>query len=386
MFLVFTLLMVLNYATDRERFLFAYRFDVFGMPINVLDVLVAIGLVLLPFSWRRRAYATETTHAALKWTVGALVVAWISGTVMGFLIGADVREVVAMGRNVLNLAFAHLLGYAAVSTLSQVKWAGYVILLSSFLSAGAALLFMRDSTETLNYVGSTFHTLRSSNKGGDLGVVGAGFVVFCLVAGLRYMNWLVAAGVLVVCAVGAFSLPHRSSYLVAALTIGFAAVALPPVGIARRLGTSAVTVGALVVVLSMSAVAYSRASGRNFDEYVKTRVLSMIPGVDVGHENRPWETRIPGIVAELQMWMTSPVFGRGFGCQNVLAERYVNGTIGFRHNVWTAGLAEGGLPLLAGYLMPCVFSIVIGWRMVKERWDRVTVMIGAIAAMNGLLA
>jgi hypothetical protein len=388
MFLIFALLMLVNYATDREKFLFAYRFDVFGMPINVLDVLIGVGLVAVPLVWHKRSFMTETTHRALWWTVGLLVVAAMGGGVMGFFVGADPREMAVMARNVMNLAAGLLVGYAAVSTMKQVTWAGYVILLSSFLSACTAIIFLRDSTETLGYIGSTFNNLRSVNKGGDLGVVAAGFVAFCLVSRLRYMPWLVAMGVLIVSTVGAYSLPHRSSYLVATLSIGFAALVLPAVAVSRRVGTTAVMGGVLAVVLVLSMAAYSRATGRNFSDYVETRILSMLPGTELRKENHAWDTRVPGLVIELRIWLTSPIVGRGFGCQNVLVEHFAPGAppdAGFRHNVWTAALAEGGLPLFAGYLLPCVFAVVIGRRMVRARTDRTTVMIGAIAAINGVM-
>jgi hypothetical protein len=387
MFLIFALLMLLNYATDKERFLFAYRFDVFGMPINVLDVLVGLGLVALPMVWHKRSFMTETTHRALWWMVGLLVVAMVSGGVMGFVVGAEPREIAVMLRNVMNLVAGLLIGYAAISTMKQATRAGYVVLVSSVLSACTAIIFLQESTETLGYIGSTFNNLRSVSKGGDLGVVAAGFVAFCLVSRLKYMPWLVAAGVLIVSTVGAFSLPHRSAYLVAALSIGFAALLLPAVGVARRVGTTAVMGGVLAVVLVLSAAAYSRATGRNFSHYVETRILSFLPGSDLHKENHPWETRVPGLLIELRIWLTSPIIGRGFGCQNVLVEHYAPGAqdAGFRHNGWTGSLAEGGLPLFFGFLLPCVVSMVVGRRMVRAQTDRTTVMIGAIAAINGVM-
>ena len=86
--------------------------------------------------------------------------------------------------------------------------------------------------------------------------------------------------------------------------------------------------------------------------------------------------------------MTSPIVGRGFASQLVLADHYGEGArdAGFRHNGWTGSLAEGGLPLFLGYLVPCVFCVVIGRRMVREQTDRATVMIGTIAAINGLMS
>jgi hypothetical protein len=43
------------------------------------------------------------------------------------------------------------------------------------------------------------------------------------------------------------------------------------------------------------------------------------------------------------------------------------------------------LPLFLGYLLPCVLCVLVGRRMVRERFDQVTVMIGAIAALHGVM-
>jgi hypothetical protein len=386
MFLIFALLMLLNYATDKDKFLFAYRIDVFGMPINILDGLIAVGMVLAPVALNKRQYPSESTHPALKWVVGSLVLASISGAVMAFLTGADLRETALMARNVLSLAAAVVIGYAAVSTLRTAKRAGYVLLISSFASACTALLFMRESAGTLSTgVGGTFNSLRTTNIGGDLGAVFAGFVAFSWASGLQYFPRGLALPTFLIAALGTFALPHRSGYLVGALTLMFALLWLPVARVGRRVGTSLLLGSALVVALFIGGAVYSQLSGKNFQEYVMTRVLSFLPNSEIRKENRPWETRLPGTVLELQMWVTSPVFGHGFGSQAAMKKEDAAAGVAFRHNVWTAALAEGGLPLFVGYLLPCVLCLVVGWRLVRAQSDHATVMIGAIAAMHGLI-
>jgi hypothetical protein len=143
MILLFALLMLINYATDKEKFLFAYRIDVFGMPINILDGLVAAGVLFLPFTLGKRQYESERMHAALKWSFGLLLLGTASAALMGFVTGCDQREMALMSRNVLNLAICLLIGYATATNMRSAKWAGYILLVSSLASACAALIFMR---------------------------------------------------------------------------------------------------------------------------------------------------------------------------------------------------------------------------------------------------
>jgi hypothetical protein len=387
MFVVFALLMLVNYGTDKEKFLFAYRIDLFGMPINILDGLIAVGTVMAVFKFGKREYATETTHRGLTWCVSLLVAATVCGAAMGFITEVEPRQLALMSRNVLNLALAMLIGYCAVSNLTGALRAGYVLLLSSLASAANTLVFMRETAADISTSaqGETFQSLRTTNMGGDLGVVCAAFLAFCFVSGIGYVPLAAAVPVLLVAATASFSLPHRSSYLAAAVTMAYALLVLPPVRMGRRVGTTVLIGTLLGVTLLAGAAVYSRASGRDFQKFVETRVLSFLPDTDIGRkENRPWETRMPGIVAELKIWLSSPILGRGFGSQEVLA-RDVAAAYSFRHNVWTASLAEGGLPLFLGYVLPCVLCVVVGGRMVRDRFDRATFLVGAIAALHGVM-
>jgi hypothetical protein len=274
-----------------------------------------------------------------------------------------------------------------VTNLRGALRAGYVLLVSSLASAANTLVFMRESATSIatSAQGETFQSLRTTNVGGDLGVICAGVLAFGVVSGVGFVPLAVAVPVFLVASTAAFSLPHRSCYLAGAVTLAYAVLWLPPVRMGRRVGTTALIGAALGVTLVAGAGLYSRASGRDFQKFVETRIMSFLPNEDIGaKENRPWETRMPGIVAELKIWLSSPITGRGFGSQEVLKRDLV--AIGaFRHNVWTSSLAEGGLPLFLGYALPCVLCVVVGGRMVRDRFDRATFLVGAIGALHGVM-
>ena len=103
MLILFFLLMVLNYTVDKEKFLFAYRIMIGGLPINILDGLVAVAGVAVLFRLSRRNYPGEKTHQGLKWAIGMLFLACLTGAGGGVLHGIELREIADMTRNVATL-------------------------------------------------------------------------------------------------------------------------------------------------------------------------------------------------------------------------------------------------------------------------------------------
>jgi hypothetical protein len=385
MFILFVLLMLVNYAADKEKFLFAYRFSIAGLPINVLDVLLAVGCLFGLFAVRKLRYPGEQTHRGFKLTLILITVGGLVGFGGGALKGVEVRSIIDMSRNVAALGISVFLGYFAVSNLRLARWAGIVVLASSAASAFFILLFLRESAEALTWSRSSFHMLRTTTMGGDAGVVGAAFALFALVSGLAFLPKPVLFGLLLLCTGGAFALPHRSSWLASGGAILFAGLVLPRIPFGRRVGRGAMYLGVIGAILLSGVLMYSRLTGRNFGEYVMIRVRSMNPWVEETRDNRAWETRLPGVFVELKIWLGSPLIGSGFGVQTLMSGRGEDLGVGYRHNVWTASLAEGGIPLFLGYLLPCVLCVVVGRRMVRDRMDQATVMAGAIGAAHGVL-
>lgn len=387
MLILILLIMLVNYTADREKFLFAYRFNIANLPVNILDVLVALAGLMVLTRLSRRNYPGETTHAGLKWSIGLLIAACFTGAIGGFRHHVELREIADFTRNVATMALCIFIGYFSISTLQGARRAAYILLISSASSALFVMLFMRDSIDNLQTTDASLATLRSVDRGGDYGIVMATFLTFSVVAGFKFFPKIVGVFLFALCGAAMFALPHRSVWLAGAVTIFFSTLILPKVGFSRRVGATSLLSLMLISVVLGSVVAYAKLSGRNMGEYFGKRLESMLPGTEVAKENKPWETRLPGATRELQIWMGSPLIGGGFGVQ-MATERQTgdNAGEGYRHNVWTAALAEGGLPLFLGYLLTCLFCLVIGNRLVAERMDQATVMMGAVAALHGFMS
>jgi len=387
MFILVALLLLIDYTADKEKFLFAYRFNIGSLPINILDVLIALACVIGLFRISRRDYPGEKLNAGFKWAVGLLSAALLTGSVGGMVHHTDLREVADMTRNVGTLAACIYIGYFSISTLQQARWAGYLLVISSVCSAVFVLLFMRETAETLKSTAANINELRSVDRGGDAGVAAAAFLAFSAAAGLRFFPRIIGIGLFALCAVGMFAMPHRSAWIIAVIALLFATLFLAKARFGRRL---AVTVGLMLltaVVLAVGLTVYANLTGRNIQEYFGVRLRSMLPGVEERKDNKPWETRLPGLTRELEIWTGNPLTGGGFGIQLATEKQStgINGT-GYRHNVWTAALAEGGLPLFLGYFITCWVCVSLGNKLVRLRMDQATVMVGAFAAIHGFVS
>lgn len=387
MFILVALLMLIDYTADKEKFLFTYRFNIGSLPINVLDVLIALGCVAGLTRISRRNYPGEKLNPGFKWAVGLLMTACLTGSIGGMVHHTEMREIADMTRNVASLAACIYIGYFSISTLQQARWGAYLLIISSVCSALFVILFMRDSAATLKATSANINELRSVDRGGDSGVAAAAFLAFSAVSGIRFFPRIVGIGLFGLCAVGMFAMPHRSAWLVAVLAVLFATLFLAHASFGRRV---AVTAGLMLltgVILAAGLTLYANLTGRNVQEYFGVRLRSMLPGVEESKDNKPWETRIPGLTRELGIWTGNPLTGGGFGIQ-LATEKQTTGIsgIGYRHNVWTSALAEGGLPMFLGYFITCWLCLRIGIKLVRLRMDRATVMMGAFAAIHGFIS
>jgi hypothetical protein len=209
-------------------------------------------------------------------------------------------------------------------------------------------------------------------------------LAFGVVAGARILPTWLALMLIPLAGVGYFSVPHRSNWVVGALTLVYAAFFLPRVNFGRRVSASLFLALGLGACMFVAVGMYSRMTGRDFGEYVSRRLASLLPGDETGSQRKAWASRLPGAKRELEIFMQNPAMGQGFGIQMEEEATGRSTAYGsFRHNVWTASLAESGIFGLAGYILPPLFATVIGYRLVRQGGDRGTVFMGALGSVVG---
>jgi hypothetical protein len=386
MFLVFLLVFLVNSLADNDKFILKWRYEVAGLPINVLDFGIVLLLAVALATLNRPKYQTDRTHPLLFWSIGLLAGSLLMGVFGSLANGIPLRFWATGTRNLMMLPLCIFLGYHLISAPRMALWTTWVVVIGSIGSAIFVLLFVRESAEMLN----SFDRLRKTSYGGDSGLYAMSFLAFTVVAGIRFaprlMTWLLIP-FLAVCY---FSLPHRSSWVAGAGTLLFAMLVLPKVSILRRVGYTWVVQLTVGVCIIIGIGMYSQLTDRDFGQYVEKRLRTLMPWKDEdagARDVKAWDSRIPGAVRELKIWMESPLTGQGFGNQ-ADEEKYgfSEGAGGFSHNVWTASLAESGILGLLGYTLPPITMMLIGWRMIRQSNDRNLLFMGALGAVVGCSA
>ncbi len=383
MFFFFVVLMAIN-STMNSDLLFKLRVDIAGLPINLVDFALVVLLILGVISPGRERTLVERVHPLLMWSVGLFFMTLVVGIMGAMSSGVDVRAFVTVVRNVVCLPLAIIAGYLLIQNPRSARLVCGAWILASIASAIAVLFVAGGTVEKLSEGSGSFDKLREIRYGGDIGLWAFTFIAFTVISRVRYYPMVVALGVIVICAGGFFSMPHRGGYLIGVLTFLFASMVLPRVTFWRR--AHMVLVGGLLlgIVLLSGAALYSWASGKDFTDYViNKRLKQMVPGFEDETHTTITATRMPGIQRELEIWAKSPLFGAGFA---ISKKAEADGAVGMNHNVWTATMAETGLFGLAAYSISIIGSLVVGFRLWRAQTERFTSTIGALGAIVALSA
>jgi hypothetical protein len=382
---LFIILMILN-STVTNDLLFDYRLDVGGFPLSILDGLVALAFLKQVLTPGRNTFRTDRTHPLLYWSLGLLVTAILVGMVGAAMGGAPVRQYVTVLRNLSMLPASIFIGYSLVTTPRSARTITYVWVMCSVLSALALLFVVGETTEVLKSTTSSFDELRRIRYGGDTGLAAAGILAVAAISRLRLFPGWVSIALLLICTLGIFSPPHRSAYVAGVMMFLFATLVMPRAPWGRRLGMVAIGTVFLGAALLGGAVVMTQVTGRDFQEYVvNKRLKTLNPFYNDETKTTVTATRLPGILAELQLWSESPLIGKGFAV-SVRTQAEAGADLGMNHNVWTAALAQSGPVGLAAFLVPIFGTIVIGRRMWREQTDRDLALLGALATIVGFVA
>jgi hypothetical protein len=382
--ILFAILMLLNFTVPNET-LFEYRRDIAGFPVNILDVLLFVVFFKQLFTSPRGRFPTERFHPLLPWSIGLLLAAIFIGIAAAMLEGTSIRGYVTVLRNLTVLPVSIFIGYALARTPKSAKTALYIFLFSSVASAISVLVLVRETSEMINSTVG-FDKLRTIRFGGEAGLIAMSFLAFAAVSRARVLPKFVSVVLLLVSAVGYFSMPHRGFYVMGVCALLYATLLLPNVPWRRRIGMS--WMGALLIgtTLLAGAAMLSQVTGRDFKTYVvETRLKALIPYFDDQTKTTVTGTRLPGILAELRVWSESPLLGKGFAISTQV-EAEAGAELGMNHNVWTAALAQCGPIGLAAYLVPIFGSIFVGYRMWRGQNERYMALLGAMGSIVGMIA
>lgn len=383
------LLTILNASLGFNASLNVYRISVAGLPINILDVFMFLGLVAGPF-WLRRA-SEWGKHPLFAVAMGLCLASLAGGTVMGAITvaqnGIEPRQLITFTRNFAAIPIGLLIGYSVLSKYRSTLTLSYLGVIAGCITATMILRYFAGRAEDFG-VGSSINSLRTVDYIQTYAASAAGLLVGSVLQGARMFPSPLALILAGYCALGTVSGLSRSDWIATAAMFMVVFACVPRDRVALRAMQGILAILTLIVALGVGLQVASRVTGTDFQAKMVTRLRSLLPGDQPGVRYKAWDTRLLGAQRELEEGIKSPLIGRGFGFQDTPGMKEVE-AYGTRHNSWTNAFVETGLVGVVTDAVIVIGCIVVGRRMIKARTDRGTVLIGAMgvatAAYYGVL-
>ena len=376
--------MLLDAILNNNTFVLEYRVNLAGMPINIYDGLTALLFLgcLIPRSGRRHYFHADHTHGLLIAACIAFSLAFLIGVFGAAIHGVNPRDMFTSARNLATFPLFLVIAYRLTMNFPRCIWllrmeivagvAAAVLIAWSFLVRGQEVFHLRD-----------VNLLRESQYVSNFAGIAAALLLYMVVSDVTLMPRLLAIILAICCFGGQFATLARSDWVACMSGIVVVFFLLPKKQRFVRAVASLAGIAGLLVALWIGITLADRITGHDLQSVMIDRVRSLLPGYtrDTGRA-QAWDTRTEAAAEELILWMQSPVIGRGLAIQN----QEENALMGysFKHNAWTSTLAETGLIGFSGMLLVFGGVVLVGARMVRDRLDRTSVLVGALGVITGV--
>jgi hypothetical protein len=376
------LLVVLNAFANNVEFVNTYRVYIGGIPANIFDGLIILGFIFAVMRPRSSEgyIKTDRTHPVLTWLLIIFTIATIGGMIGASMNGASMRQIMTSARNFIAAPVSVYLAYFLTGNLKSSRRFLYISVIAGLAVSFMIVVFFKEKTEAGV---SDINAIRAVAYISAYAGLAMALLVFSLSAGIKIL-WLPFALMAVfACLIGQFTTLSRSDWLAASMAVLTMFILVPKHQRMRSILRASLALPFLVGSMYVGLEGASRLTGKDMFAKMHQRVESMLPGDRPGVKSKAWATRLPGTLRELREWTRSPFIGGGFSIQDT---PQMEGAIygGLRHNSWSATLAETGSFGFAGFALMVGSCIFIGRRMVKERTDQTTMLIGALGVATGV--
>jgi hypothetical protein len=378
---------LINSLVGSHSLLFEYRLQIAGMPINVLDFLLLLAVILALLKGNSEKRMQTRPHRLLIPMLTIFMIALFIGVMVGLRnlsFGLTPKRLVTYTRDFAVLPMGVLVGYQLVPHLRSAYRYRYTVVACGILTSLMIVFYFKGRGEEFG-IGSSLETLRTIDYVTPYAGIACAFVLFTMLSGPRLMPVLLAVPIAGLCLVGDFATLSRSDWVSTSASLGAVFVLLPKGQRAGKLFKGLLLAPVLLGFLGLGVVATSKVTGFDFSQKMTTRLRSMLPGEQEGVKVKAWDSRVPGALRELQLWCNSPLWGHGIGMQYTLhTMQDEDSRMAFRHNSWSCILAETGLIGFTGAALLVGGCIVVGRRMVRDRLEPASILIGALGVITGM--
>jgi hypothetical protein len=377
----------LNAITSASGFQNIYRISLAGVPVGVMEGMMLLGLIVALFAGGKKGSdPVDRVHPAYVICMICLVFGQIVGMLGMFLHDAPLRYKLVFTREFFGMPAAVFAGYRLLPTMRSATKIPYIFAISGVACAALLLWAFARGSERYSLHGDT-NALRTTQFITEYAGVGCALLLFSVLSGKRLFPTVITLAIAGFCFIGQLAPLHRSDWIAQ-----LAAIMAIPLGVlpgqrikqAFRLVVIAI---ALVLSLWIGLHIASATTGRNFHKTFEDRVISMLPGERMKRsDTKAWDTRLPAINVELEMWLTNPLLGHGFAAQEATGLSEAVGW-GFHHNAYTSTLAQVGIIGFAGVVMAVWCPIFIGIKLIRAaNDDRGAILLGGLGIVTGSLS
>src|SRR3954464_12312304 len=204
------LLTLVNAMAHQEGVILRYRVYVAGMPLDIIEGLLAAGMVI-GLLRQRSSSPAERVHPLLTWTLLLFGLGTIAGVLAGLISNAELRWILQGLRNFIVLPAGILIGYCFLLTPRSCVRFTWVQIAGGVAAAVAVLLFFRRGASESS--DGTINKLRAIAYVSQYAGLGAGLLLFTVISRIRLMPPWLAIVLCGFCLVGQFATLSRSDWV-----------------------------------------------------------------------------------------------------------------------------------------------------------------------------
>jgi hypothetical protein len=324
----------------------------------------------------------------MVWILALLLIGGFFGLFMGLVNGNMPKFLLSSAREYFAVPFCVIAGHRLLGTPRNVRTMSRVMIIAGVLTATALFFSFGGKSEDASLSGG-LNQIRGiiALYNADYASVAALVLVFVVMTRFPLWRTWICVLVGVYCYIGYAATLSRVGFLILFFGTAAAYLLLPAGERMRKFIRSIVFLPILLFACWGALWVGDQIIGRNFSGKVTDHIMSLLPGERYMSTEKAWDSRMGGIGAELKIWLRNPLMGQGFGCGETafLGGQTSGVNVSIKHNSITSTLAETGVAGLAGLLTLLFAMMLIGFRMVHQRTDTESVLMGALGFFGGLV-
>ena len=388
--LMLALMTLVNSILHQQGVQNEYRLSLGILQIGIVEMTMGLGfLVALVKGGAIRAQLPPLrTHPILVWILLPMGIGGLFGIAGGIINGNELKFVLSSAREWFAFPVCVIAGYRLIGTPKKAWRMAQVMVVAGVLTATALFYSFGGKTEATQLSGNLNQMRGIINYyNADYASIAALLLVFVVLTRFPLWKPAISIPIGIYCYIGYAATLSRVGFLILFFGTASTYLLLTKGERMRKFLRSVVFIPLLFFACWGALWVGDQIIGRDFAGKVTKHIESLLPGDREGKNEKAWDSRLGGIQAELAIWLQNPLMGQGFGAGETafLSGRTQGGTVSIKHNSWTASLSECGAIGFVGIGVMTASMILLGYRMVHSRTDRVSVLVGALGFFAGVV-